>query len=270
LKCETIEQGSVAESIRSFPRGKLVFDQPLELPAVGKLWLKESSKEELLANWLRIVRQERLTIHSQTRMLSIEREANGDLVVVTAPATDDAVASATAKRTRRRARRVLLAIGRRGTPRKLDVVVEGAVESRVHYSLADARSFEGQRVVVVGLGDVAMEAAIALGRQPGTTVTVIHRGGGFTRGASRNITEMKRMIGAGRLAVSFGSEITRIDERRLHLKSGGASRAVDFDAVLVLIGSIPPLSTLRAAGVKTFGDLTDPSESGAVKAEAPP
>src|SRR4030095_12283833 len=74
LAFEVMEQGSVAQSIKSFPRGKLVFDQPLELPVAGKLWLRESTKEELLTQWMRVVRQERLPIRQDTRMTGLTRE----------------------------------------------------------------------------------------------------------------------------------------------------------------------------------------------------
>src|SRR6185436_3550232 len=73
LSYEVVEQGTVAQSIQSFPRGKLVFDQPLDLPVAGKLWLKESTKEELLSQWLRIIRQEQLAIHADTRMASLKK-----------------------------------------------------------------------------------------------------------------------------------------------------------------------------------------------------
>ena len=124
LSCEVVEQGSVAQSIQSFPRGKLVFDQPLDVPVVGKLWLKESTKEELLTHWLRIVRQERLIIHQDTRMTSIAKE--GDVFLVTTEPREGG------ERIERRARRIILAIGQRGSPRRLPFELSLDVESRVH------------------------------------------------------------------------------------------------------------------------------------------
>jgi thioredoxin reductase len=247
LTFEVVEQGNVAQSIQSFPRGKLVFDQPLDLPVFGKLWLQESTKEELLSHWLRIIRKEKLSIHQDTRMTGIERDGEGLFRVTTEPREGG-------RPTVRVARRVLLAIGQRGTPRRLPFELAPEVEGRVHYHLSDAKSFEGKRVVVVGLGDVAMEAAIALSRQPGTTVTVVHRAEGFTRGKSRNITEMKRLAAAGRIQILWQREITAIDAERVTFGGPGRASSTLYDAVLVSIGSIPPERVLRAAGVRTVAD----------------
>ena len=258
LSFEVIEQGSVAQSIRSFPRGKLVFDQPLDLPVAGKLWLKESTKEELLAQWLRIVRQERLPILEETRMANVARDPGGDgFVVVTEPVAR--VDQGERPRTERRARRVVLAIGQRGSPRKLPVPIPAEIEDRVYYHLADARSLAGQRVLVVGLGDVAMEAAVALSRQPGTTVTIAARGDGFRRGRPRNIDEVKRLAAAGRLTVRFEAEVAGLapDGRgglEVTLSSADRARILAVDAVLVLIGNIPPWDILRAAGVRQHAE----------------
>jgi thioredoxin reductase len=241
----------VAQSIQSFPRGKLVFDQPLDLPVAGKLWLQESTKEELLSHWLRIIRKEKLPIHQDTRMTAIERDAEGLFRVTTEPREGG-------RPTVRVARRVLLAIGQRGTPRRLPFELAPEAEARVHYHLSDAKSFEGKRVVVVGLGDVAMEAAIALSRQPGTTVTVVHRAEGFTRGKSRNITEVKRLAEAGRIQILWQREITAIDAERVTFGGAGRASSTLYDAVLVLIGSIPPERVLRAAGVRTVADAANP------------
>jgi thioredoxin reductase len=262
---EVIEQGSVAQSIRSFPRGKLVFDQPLELPVAGQLWLEESTKEELLSHWIRIVRRERLPIVEDTRVVDVAR-AEAGFSVTTEPREGGA-------RTEKRARRVVLAIGQRGTPRRLPFEIEPHLESRVHYHLFDAKSFERQKVVVVGLGDVAMEAVIALARQPGTEVTVLHRAPSFSRGKSRNIAEVKRLATSGRINLRFGTEVAAVRADALDVCAAGATASIAWDALLVLIGSIPPWATLRSFGVRSHADANrreDPSESPSVDAPSAP
>ncbi|MEJ7731367.1 MAG: NAD(P)-binding domain-containing protein [Polyangiaceae bacterium] len=251
LTFEVVEQGSVAQSIQSFPRGKLVFDQPLELPVAGKLWLRESSKEELLVQWMRVVRQERLPIRQDTRMLGLRREG-GLFRVTVAPRGGGAPAEILA-------RRVVLSIGQRGQPRRLPFELGAEVVSRVHYHLADARSFAGQRVLVVGLGDVAMEAAAALARQPGTTVTVAYRGNGFRRGKTRNIEELNRLVEAGRATRLFDTEVEDIRPDGALLRGRSGSQRLPCDAVLVLIGNIPPWSTLREVGVRLHAEAPLPA-----------
>jgi len=243
-----LEQGGVAQSIQSFPRGKLVFDQPLELPVAGKLTLAESTKEELLLHWMRIVRRERLDIREETRMVRVSRAASGGHLVEAVGPDGTPVQI--------EARTVVVSIGTRGTPRRIHVPVEPEAESRLYYHLADARSLAGQRIVVLGLGDSAMEAAIALAAQPGTSVTIVHRGATYSRGQSRNIAELERLRRGGRVRLVFSSEPERITRGDVVLRPSGSAPAgarserVQFDAVLVLIGSIPPWDTLANVGVK--------------------
>ncbi len=250
LSYVTLEQGTIASSVRSFPRGKLVYDQPLNLPALGELWLKETTKEELLLQWTRIVRAQKLEIREHRRVVDVSRD-EGKIVVTSLDADG---ASATV-----RASRLVLAIGKRGSPRTLDCDIAPGAESRVAYSLADARSFAGQRVVVVGLGDSAMEAAVALARQPDTRVVISYRGPDFRRGRARNVSEMKRLVAKGHLRVVFESTVARIDAMHVVLDVKGQSEAVPYDAALVLIGGTPSWDLVRKAGVKFVAQVVAPT-----------
>jgi thioredoxin reductase/NAD-dependent dihydropyrimidine dehydrogenase PreA subunit len=240
LRYEVLEQGSVAESIRSFPRGKLVFDQPLSMPIEGELWLAESTKEELLAKWTRIVRREQLRIREGHRVTAVER---GEVFVVRAIDPEGAEISL-------RAKRVLLALGRRGTPRKLEVAIPDGALDRVHYSLADARSHAGARTIVIGLGDVAMEAAIALASQESTRVALVHRGSSFARGKARNVAEVERLVQSGRIELLLDTSVRELGEREITVQTASGARTLAYDALFVMIGSLPPWPFLEAAGVK--------------------
>lgn len=243
LRCAVVEQGSVAQSIRSFPRGKLVFDQPLDLPVAGKLWLQESTKEELLSKWLRIVRGERLVIHEGERFTALDRIDGGfsaELVPSDGPARGRTLQAA----------RVLLAIGQRGTARKLPIPIPRRVEDKVFYHLADAASLAGRRVLVIGLGDVAMETAVALARQPGTEVAMSYRGDGFRRGKTRNIDEVKRLVEAEALTILWRSEVETIEAEEVTLRTPDGHHALANDAVFVMIGAEPPTALLERVGVR--------------------
>ncbi|MBV1858104.1 MAG: NAD(P)-binding domain-containing protein [Nannocystaceae bacterium] len=264
LRFVLVDQGDLAQSIQSFPRGKLVFDQPLSVPLIGDLWLAESTKEELLRQWTRIVRAQALPLHTHHRVTGIGRDPGGFGVTCVRP--DEGTVRFTAAQ-------VVLAIGRRGTPRMLPGPIDPAMEDRVFYSLADARSFAQRRCVVVGLGDVAMEAALALSYAPGTTVTVVARGDDFRRGKARNIEAMRKAEATGRLEIRWQSAIESVDPQAAVVRGPQGSCRVSADAVFVLIGSIAPWEFLASAGVRRAGDRhaskkapgADPSENSRVE-----
>jgi thioredoxin reductase/NAD-dependent dihydropyrimidine dehydrogenase PreA subunit len=245
LSCTVLEQWTTAATIRAFPRGKIVHDPPLELPLEGPLWLRESTKEELVAQWARIVRAHRLDVREHHEVSGVSGEAGAFVVSSKTPSGMRTV----------RACRVLLATGRRGTPRTLEVEVGPRVAGQVSYTLSDAGSLAGKRVLIVGLGDSAMEAAVALARQPGTTVTISYRGTSFRRGRARNIDEVRRMADSGRVHIAFESQVVRMDEGGAWLRYQGreAPERIRVDVVLALLGGEPARGLLDAAGVRFEG-----------------
>lgn len=245
LSCVVVEQATVAASVKSFPRDKIVYDPPLDLPVEGELWLKEATKEELVAQWTRIVRSRAVDVREGRRVTNIEQDAGG--FVITTAKSDETLEAF-------RAARVVLAIGRRGTPRELALAIEAGAEARVSYALADARSFAGKRVVIAGLGDTAMEAAIAIARQPETAVTLVHRGATFTRGKSRNIAEVKDLVAKGRLRILFESVPVAVTTTTVTVAGVAAGqkgrRTLQADGLLVLVGGVPSWDLLGRAGIK--------------------
>jgi thioredoxin reductase len=257
LSCVVLEQATVAASVKSFPRDKIVYDPPLDLPVEGELWLKEATKEELVAQWTRIVRARAVDVREGRRVTAIERDA---------PARDaatDATRGFTVTTTREdastetfRAARVVIAIGRRGTPRQLDLSVDPDADAQVSYALADARSFAGKRVIIAGLGDAAMEAAIAIARQPGASVTLTYRGSTFTRGKSRNIAEVKDLVTKGRLRLLFETVPVTVSKTTVTVAGvtlGKGRRTLPADALIVLVGGVPSWDLLGRAGIRHPG-----------------
>jgi thioredoxin reductase len=197
------------------------------------LFVGDSTKEELLRRWLREVRASGLDVREGVRVNGIEASGMGDEFTVRATNSSGAAVVISA-------RRVVVATGRRGSPRKLDVAIPEAALGRVHYELSDARAFAGSRVVVVGLGDVAMETALALALVPGTTVTMIHRGGGFSRGRQTNIERIGRRVAEGRIGIVFHAELRAIGVERVLVGALGSERSVPYDALFVHIGAEAP------------------------------
>ncbi|MCU0682889.1 MAG: NAD(P)-binding domain-containing protein [Polyangiaceae bacterium] len=256
LSYVVIEQASVAESIRSFPRGKLVYDQPLELPLAGPLWLEQCTKEELLTRWLRLLHREGLAVREHTRLVGLRPGGAAGGWFVEAEEGGEGGA----KEPRRlHASSVLLAIGRRGTPRPLPAPVEPDALGKVHYHLADAASHQGQRVIIAGLGDVAMEAACALAYQPGTTVTIVARGEAFRRGQVSTIERLRRLVTEGRVVLLAGTEIERVGAAEITTRGPSGARGLPYDALFVLIGNLGPDEILRRLGLSPgAGDKARP------------
>jgi thioredoxin reductase len=247
LSCVVIEQATVAASIRSFPRDKIVHDPPLDLPVEGELWLKQATKEELLAQWSRIVRARALDVREGQRVVDISK-ADGGFVVTSESGGDESGIT----RSQLHGARVIVAIGRRGTPRRLELDIERGAEDRIAYALADARSFEGKRVVVAGLGDSAMEAAIALARQPGTSVTVTYRGTRFGRGKAKNIAEIESLVAQRKIKLLFETLPVAVSATSVTLAGtgpNGGRRSVAADTLLVLVGGVPAWDLLTRAGI---------------------
>jgi len=143
----------------------------------------------------------------------------------------------------------VLAIGRRGTPRKLEV--PGEERSKVVYRLSDAAQYRGLHTLVVGGGDSAIEAACSLAEEPGTTVTLSYRGAAFSRAKPRNRELVSQAAAAGRLQVWLASQVREIAESSAHIEIADNLKEIPNQAVFVCAGGVLPTSFLQAIGVET-------------------
>jgi thioredoxin reductase len=139
-------------------------------------------------------------------------------------------------------------MGRRGTPRRLGV--PGEHLSKVVYRLIDAAQYRGQRVIVSGGGDSALEAALALADEPETEVTLCYRGDVFNRARKSNREGVAAAAAAGRLDLRMATEITESAPASVTLVSGGKSETIANDNVIVCAGGILPADFLQSSGVK--------------------
>jgi thioredoxin reductase/Pyruvate/2-oxoacid:ferredoxin oxidoreductase delta subunit len=234
LRFLTIEQDSFGGTVAHFPRGKLVMTAPAILPLVGKLKFKEVKKEKLLTFWHDVARKTGLKINY------------GEQVEAIKP-----VGPAFELRTTRASYRtsaVLLAIGRRGTPRKLDV--DGEDQAKVVYRLIDPEQYREQNVLVVGGGDSALEAAASIAEQSGTTVTLSYRSESFSRAKAKNRERVNAAEKTGNLRVLLGSSIKRIGHDDVEIEQQGRQMAIRNDAVIVCAGGILPTAFLKSVGVE--------------------
>ena len=235
LKYLTIEQeASLGGAIYKYPRNKVAMTQPVTLPIVGKVEMYDISKEELLGFWLRVLNEQKLNVNFHERMENITK-TNSGYEIKTSKATYQAA-------------NVLLAIGRQGTPRKLDV--KGENQPKVVYRLIDAEQYRGQHVLVVGGGDSALEAAIAISEQTGTTVTLSYRSEAFGRVKAKNRDRLAEAETAKRLTVQLKSNVKEIGAETVTLEVASKEIIeIPNSAVIICAGGVLPTPFLKDIGV---------------------
>ncbi len=242
LDCRVLDQQGPGGTILQYPRRKLVMVQPVEIPGLGRLDRHEYAKEELLEMWEGLHRDHGLDVRVGERATGVDGR-RGDFTVTTTTGTH-------------RARNVVLALGRRGTPRRLNVPGEDA--AKVAYRLIDAEAYTGRRVLVVGGGDSAVEAALGLAHQEGAAVTLSYRKPELLRIKKRNADHMARAIADGDVDFRGGTTVTRIEDGRVALDGPEGPAVVPNDDVFILAGGIPPFGFLREIGVRFGGDQREP------------
>ena len=234
LRHATVEQEELGGTVAHFPRHKLVMTQPATLPIVGKVKFTEVRKEALIAFWSEVAKQTKADISYNERVDSIVPAPKGGFTVTTSKNTYDT-------------RTVLLSIGRRGTPRKLDV--PGEEMDKVVYRVIDPAQYRNQNVLVVGGGDSALEAATSIAAEAGTTVTLSYRSGAFSRAKPKNRQLVEEMEAKGRLRVLFSSNVKSIRDGAVEIAVGDKVGSIANDAIVVSAGGILPSAFLKTVGI---------------------
>ncbi len=231
MNYQTVEQERLGGAVFQYPRGKLVMTAPVELPLVGKVHFRNTTKEELLEFWTRACNG--LKIRYQERVEAVERKDGAFHVRTT---SQQYIAA-----------NLLLAIGRRGTPRKLGV--PGEELPKVVYRLIDPEQYRGQKVMVVGGGDSALEAAASIAELGDTEVTLSYRGEAFQRAKTRNRQRVDAAKSKGQLEVLMNSQVREIRPQQILLERGGSTVTLRNDALIVSAGGILPNEFLKSIGI---------------------
>jgi thioredoxin reductase/ferredoxin len=234
LRCVVLEQGDLSDTIHRYPRHKLLLAEPVRMPLYGDLWVADASKEALLKVWRTVIASTGLDVRTGQRVTDVRRRAAHFEVV-----TEGAVW---------RSRCVVLAMGRRGTPRRLEV--PGEELPKVFYDIVEMEVFVESRMLVVGGGDSAVESAVGLASQKGTEVTLSYRGDDFTRVKERNQAKLAAEEERGRVRVVRRSRVREIRAADVVLDVDGRPRELANDYVVVRAGGDPPFAFLERVGVR--------------------
>ncbi|HAP68068.1 MAG TPA: 4Fe-4S ferredoxin [Nitrospinae bacterium] len=234
LKFLTIEQGDIGGTILQYPRHKIVMTSPMEIPIYGKVKVKETTKESLLDLFLSVIKKTALKINTNEKMTELRQE-DGHFKVIT---TKGEYLSRT----------VVLAIGRRGTPRKLGALGENL--PKVTYRLLEPEQHMNQNLLVVGGGDSAVEAAMALANQTGNNVILSYRGEAFSRIKPMNKQRLDEAVSKNLIKVMFNSNLKEIREKDIKIAVGEEVKIFPNDYIYIFAGGELPNEFLTKIGIQ--------------------
>jgi len=235
LKFITLEQDSLGGTVFTFPRRKIVMTSAMDLPLYGKVKLSETSKSELLDLWNKALGENEIEIKENTKVESISR-VNGHFQVITHNGQEFT------------ARRVLLSIGRRGTPRKLNV--PGEKSEKVAYRLLEPEEIIDKEVLIVGGGDSAIESALLLAGQ--NKVSLSYRKDAFSRVKPQNSERINEAVEKNLVNVMFNTNVTEIKDEEVILTNGMSNESINLknDLVYIFAGGELPIQFLEKTGIQ--------------------
>jgi thioredoxin reductase len=232
------EKSTAAATIRDYPRAKIIQAAPVDIPDYGSFFQEEDeSKDALVRRWEDIITRTGVVMREREEVFDIQVHDEGGFTVEIAGGKQY------------RAQNVVLAIGMRGTPRRLGV--EGETPERVAYNLIDAEEYREQNILVVGGGNAAVEAALALS-QPEllNTVHLAIRGPVLKGITPQNSSDVDAAAAEGQLEIVPSSSMAEIRERVAVLKTPDGALELPNDRIFALIGAELPIGFLRKIGVK--------------------
>ncbi len=234
LSFVTLEAGALGGAVANYPRQKMVMTSPVEFPLHGKFNKLEIGKEALLAFWQKAAAKSGLEVQTEEAVQLVKRDDDGAFTITTTKGSY-------------RSQAIVLAIGRRGTPRKLGI--PGEALPKVMYSLLEADAYTGKEILVVGGGDSAVEAALGLSFQKGNHVTLSYRKGEFSRLKDRNQKQIQAQAGSKSLTVLFNSQPLEVRPDAVDLEVAGTRRTLRNDFVWIFAGGTAPNEFLAKIGV---------------------
>lgn len=239
LKFVTIERDEIGGTVAKYPRQKLVMTSPVEFPMYGRFNKLELSKENLLSFWNTVLQRADFQPRTQEAVENIQKDLDGLFSIRT-------------QKSQYRSYNVVLALGRAGVPRKLGV--KGEDLPKVMYRLIEADHYINKKILVVGGGDSAVEAAMGLANQKGNSVTLSYRQGSFGRIKERNARRIEECVRSGKVNVVLNSKPVEFRQDSVILDVAGVVQEISNDFVWIFAGGIPPNDFLKSINIQ-FGTM---------------
>ncbi|MDT7541758.1 MAG: hypothetical protein QOE33_1662 [Acidobacteriota bacterium] len=268
LRYVAIEQDRLLATIEAYPANKYVYFKPETMQSRGGIDVPGAGaqREALLETWTRTIFERGVKVNERESCKSVRRAEDGDYFTIE---TEAGVAKEPRKYI---ARRVVLALGNRGTPMKLGVrgedlrvVIDGRAEPKVQYRLADPEAYKRRRIVVVGAGNSAIEAAVDLvARRDGDQITfrpdeetnevaLVIRSDMKNDLKFNNKMQIYDCIDSGKINVHFGTAIKEVRAGEVVLMNARTKEetaTIKNDLVFALIGGERPTEFLKSIGIK--------------------
>ena len=248
LSYVTLERMTPASTLRTFPRAKFVQATPIDIVEYGSFFLEgDTTREDLIREWEKIISQAELVIQDREEVVAIATGAANFTV-------------STALHHEFKSRCVVLAIGLRGHPRRLNV--PGEVAGRVHYQLIEPDDFRNQRILVLGGGNAGAEVTQALAAPHlGNKVSYSYRDAVLTKVTHENAEKIITLKTSGAITVYPSTEIKEIKQGAVvlelvkgHLKNpegaGAAPIELENDVVFAMLGAELPTRFLESLGIR--------------------
>jgi len=234
LKVITLEQETLGGTVATYPRSKVIMTHPMDLPLYGKVKLYETSKPELIDMWTKVIVENNIQIKENTKVQAIEKV--GDIFNVE-----------TLNGEKYTTKNILLAIGRRGTPRKLGI--PGEMTEKVAYRLLEPEDINGKKIAIVGAGDSALEGAMSL--SDNNTVTLFIREENYTSRKKKNINKMIETAKEGKVDVKFNTILTSIEPDTIHYRRKDMEQpaSLENDLLFIFAGGELPTGFLKKTGI---------------------
>jgi len=247
LRFAVYESQETFSTIKNFPRKKPIYTYPRGMEPAGEMRFKATVKEDLLEE-LRSQRETHGIEPVNAQVENIARRRDGLLELRLRDGEPV------------KTQRVVVAIGRTGNYRKLNVPGENL--DKVSNRLLDPGEFGGRKTLVVGGGDSALEGAIALA-EAGAEVALSYRNDALTRPKAENLERFEQLVEEGKIKALLGTNVQDIAEGKVVLcGADGKEFDLENDLVFTLIGREPPLDFFRRSGVKVTGDWSPASWAG--------